>query len=157
MAALTLRTLTRAGDVTKGAPLTNAELDTNFINIDGDLDNKANLASPNFTGDVVVNSTTAIRVPIGATGQRPTGVPGLIRYNNTTGSFEGHTASTWGPIGGGGGATGGTGNAVFWENDITITVNYTITTGKNAGTFGPISIADGVTVTVPSGSSWTVV
>jgi hypothetical protein len=31
------------------------------------------------------------------------------------------------------------------------------TTGKNAMTAGPITVASGVTVTVPSGSSWTVV
>ena len=34
MANLTLRVLGRAGDITKNAPLTNAEIDQNFINID---------------------------------------------------------------------------------------------------------------------------
>ena len=37
MANLTLRTLTRAGDITKNAPLTNTEVDTNFINLDEDI------------------------------------------------------------------------------------------------------------------------
>ena len=46
---------------------------------------------------------------------------------------------------------------IFWENSQTITSNYTITSGKNAGTFGPVTIADGVTVTIPDGSTWTVV
>jgi hypothetical protein len=50
MANLTLRVLTREGDTTKNAPLTNAEVDTNFINLDADLDVKANLVSPTFTG-----------------------------------------------------------------------------------------------------------
>ena len=45
----------------------------------------------------------------------------------------------------------------FWENNTTITASYTITAGKNAGTFGPVTIADGVTVTVPDGSTWTIV
>lgn len=37
MANLTLRSLTRPGDTTKNAPLTHSELDTNFINIDAEL------------------------------------------------------------------------------------------------------------------------
>lgn len=44
----------------------------------------------------------------------------------------------------------------FFVNPITISANYTIPTNYNAGTFGPISINSGVTVTVPSGSTWTV-
>ena len=53
--------------------------------------------------------------------------------------------------------TGGGSNQAFYLNDITITANYTIPTGKNAGTFGPVTINSGVTVTVSSGSYWTVV
>ena len=56
-----------------------------------------------------------------------------------------------------GGATGGGTDQIFWENDQTVTNDYTITAGKNAGSFGPISINSGVTVTVPSGSVWTIV
>ena len=57
----------------------------------------------------------------------------------------------------GGGAVGGGSNEIFWENDQTITQDYTITNGKNAGSFGPITIQSGVTVTVGSGETWTVV
>jgi hypothetical protein len=46
---------------------------------------------------------------------------------------------------------------MFFENDTTLTSDYTITAGKNAMTAGPITIADGVTVTIPDGSTWTVV
>ena len=55
------------------------------------------------------------------------------------------------------GVAGGASNGVFWENNQTITSNYTITDGKNAGSFGPITIQSGVTVTVGSGETWTVV
>lgn len=51
----------------------------------------------------------------------------------------------------------GVANAVFFENPKTITANYTITTDSNAMAAGPITIASGVTVTIPSGSVWTVV
>ena len=48
---------------------------------------------------------------------------------------------------------GGTDN-VFIENDTTVNFNYTVTTGRNALSVGPITVAAGVTVTVPSGKRW---
>jgi len=57
----------------------------------------------------------------------------------------------------GAGATGGGSNRVFFENDKIVTANYTITANKNAGTFGPVTINSGVTVTVPAGSVWSIV
>tara|TARA_R100001480_G_scaffold945_4_gene2787 strand:+ start:6628 stop:7428 length:801 start_codon:yes stop_codon:yes gene_type:complete len=62
---------------------------------------------------------------------------------------------SWGVAGAG--AQGGGSDEIFWENDQTITQNYSITNGKNAGSFGPITIQSGVTVTVGSGETWTVV
>ena len=59
--------------------------------------------------------------------------------------------------GGGGGASGGGSDQIFFENDQTVTTSYTIPTGKNAGTFGPVSIDSGVTVTIPTGSVWYVI
>lgn len=56
----------------------------------------------------------------------------------------------------GGGAVGN-GDEIFWENDIAVTGNYSITNNKNAGSFGPITINSGVTVTVGEGETWTVV
>jgi hypothetical protein len=50
-----------------------------------------------------------------------------------------------------------TGAMGFVENDATISVNQTITTGRNAMSAGPVSIDSGVSVTVPSGSVWTIV
>lgn len=46
---------------------------------------------------------------------------------------------------------------VFFENQTHVSGSYTITAGCNAGSFGPITVASGVIVTVPSGSVWTVV
>jgi hypothetical protein len=54
-------------------------------------------------------------------------------------------------------ATGGTGSAAFYENDSTVVSNYTITSGKNAMSAGPMTINNGVTVTVPDGSVWSIV
>ena len=55
------------------------------------------------------------------------------------------------------GATGAGGDAIFWENGQTVTTDYTITNGMNAMSAGPITIASGVTVTVGTGETWTVV
>lgn len=52
------------------------------------------------------------------------------------------------------GAKGGGTDKVFWENDQTVDTDYTITTSQNAMTAGPITISSGITVTVPSGSTW---
>lgn len=100
------------------------------------------------------SNTASIRLPNGTTLQRPgTPASGMIRYNSDTGSFEGYT-TTWGSIGGG--ATGGGGDQVFQENELTVTTNYTLSTGKNAMSVGPITIDSGVTVTIPSGQRWVI-
>ena len=54
-------------------------------------------------------------------------------------------------------AKAGAAEDIFYENSTTVSTNYTITSGKNAMTAGPVTVASGVTVTVPSGSRWAVV
>jgi len=101
-------------------------------------------------------TTGSAVVPSGTEAQRDgTPAAGYLRFNSDTGSFEGYDGTDWGSIGGG--ASGGGGNAAFYENDTNVTVDYTITSGKNAMSAGPITIDDGITVTVPSGSVWTIV
>ena len=101
------------------------------------------------------SGTGSIKLPVGTTAQRNSSpTAGDMRYNSTTGGFEGYT-SAWGALGGG--ATGGGSDTVFFENGQTVTTNYTITNNMNAGSFGPITINSGVTVTVGSGEVWTVV
>ena len=57
---------------------------------------------------------------------------------------------------GGGGATGGGTDEVFFENEQSIDSTYTITSNKNAMSAGPVEIANGVTIEIPSGSVWVV-
>ena len=45
----------------------------------------------------------------------------------------------------------------IWENAQTIAANYTITRSNNALSAGPITINSGISVTVPSGSSWAII
>jgi hypothetical protein len=98
--------------------------------------------------------------PTGATG--PTGPQGPIGPGAGSTGATGPAGSTGatgpaGPAGPAGGATGAGGDAIFWENDQNVTTNYTISTNKNAMTAGPITVDSGVIVTIPSGSTWTVV
>ena len=102
-----------------------------------------------------LTGTGASKLNVGTTGERPTAATGMVRFNSTTSRFEGYGASSWGALGGG--ATGGGNDQIFIENGQTVTADYTITASNNAGTFGPVSINSGVTVTVPTGSVWTVI
>jgi hypothetical protein len=148
-----------------------SNISTNTSNIStntSDIATKMPLAGGTFTGDVTFNSgqvfpgvvtfttsTGSAELPVGTTAQRDASpAAGMIRYNSTLGQFEGYT-STWGAIGGG--ATGGGSDTWAVEHDNTITQSYTIGTGKNVISAGPLTVNSGATVTVPSGSTWTIV
>ena len=113
----------------------------------GDLDTQTN------TIDLSAN-TASLKLNKGTTAQRD-GSPssGMFRFNTTTTSFEGYDGSAWGDIGGGGGASAG---GAIYENVDDVTSDYTITSGSNGFSVGPMTIASGVTVTVPSGQRWVI-
>lgn len=120
------------------------------------------LAGGTITGNLVVNGTVSmtgtsfIDIPVGTTAQRPAAPnSGQIRFNTDIVQYEGYNGTAWSSIGGG--ATGGGADRVFQENDQTVTTNYTMTTNRNAVSAGPVTINSGITVTVPSGSSWVIV
>lgn len=105
--------------------------------------------------DYVGGITGAAGMPAGTLAERPTSTkPGLIRLNTTYGTFEGYNGSTWTSVGGG--ATGGGGDQVFVQNQAIVTTDYTLSTGYNASSVGPITINSGVTVTVPADQNWVV-
>ena len=108
-----------------------------------------NAATATIPNNLNFNGTGTVRLPNGTTGQRPTPAAGMIRYNTTSGLFEGYTTQ-WGGIG------GASANGAVYENAQSITENYTMTTNFNGESVGPITIASGVTVTIPSGSRWVV-
>ena len=108
------------------------------------------------TTDISMTGTGQIKVPASTTANRSgTPLSGMFRFNTDVVKFEGYNGTAWGTVGGG--ATGGGTDEIFIENGQTVTSNYTITASKNAGTFGPITVNSGVTVTVPSGSTWSIV
>ncbi len=188
--------VTRSG---KGSPLTNAEVDANFTNLNSDkvetstisvfgasLIDDADASAARTTlglgtaattdstayataaqgstadsalqpGDAVpqTSATGSADIPTGTTAERD-GSPsaGYFRFNSDVTKFEGYNGTSWGSVGGG--ATGGGSDEIFIENGQTVTTNYTISSGKNALSTGPITVNSGITVTVPSGSNWVI-
>jgi hypothetical protein len=176
---------------------------TASININGTVGattaNTGAFTSITASADSAFTSTGAVQLSSGTTGQRPTGAAGKLRFNSTTGEFEGHNGATWASVGGSAisndtttatnlyplfaSATTGTAANVYTSNaqylfkpstgelsvkaprasngivvnSATISSDYTIATGDNGGSFGPVAVNSGVTVTVSSGSTWTVV
>ena len=55
-------------------------------------------ASPAVTASLV--GIDAMLIPKGATGDRPTGVSGYLRFNTTTSEFEGYNGTAWASVGG---------------------------------------------------------
>jgi len=53
-----------------------------------------------FTGYTNFSDTSAIKLPVGTTAQRPTDAQGQIRYNTTDSTFEGYDGSNWSGLGG---------------------------------------------------------
>lgn len=78
---------------------------------------------------------------------------GQTGYNSSLGKNETWNGTGWVSSGG---ATGGGSDDVFYENSVTVNNNYTLSTNKNAMSVGPITIASGKAVTIPSGQRWVV-
>ena len=91
------------------------------------------------TGDIEYRngSSVATRLGIGTTGQVLTVAAGVPSWATAAGS----NITTLG----------------LYENSATIGADYTIGTGNNAMSAGPITVSTGFTVTVPTGSTWTIV
>jgi len=157
-AAGSFTTLAASGNATVGGTLgVTSDLSVNgnttLGNASGDTIT-LNAATATIPNNLNFSGTGSIRLPNGTTGERPSPTAGMIRYNTTEGTFEGYASGAWGSIGGG--ATGAGGDQVFYENELTVTTSYTLTTNRNAMSTGPITIDAGVTVTVPTGQRWVI-
>jgi hypothetical protein len=121
--------------------------------------NAGDVASLRFNAAAISDSVTnkvSYTVPVGSailpkgtTAERD-GSPatGYLRYNETTGQFEGYGVAGWGSIGGGAVA-----NGTLLETGHTISSNYTLSTGTSAVNVGGVSVATGQALTVPTGEA----
>ena len=116
-----------------------------------------------------LNQTSVFRLPAGTQANRPTGVSvGTLRFNTDIDAAEiykaddGTGSAGWASVAGGGPSLGD--DSIIRTNNDTISENITVgptangddkfTNGMSAG---PIEIANGYTVTVESGASWSIV
>jgi hypothetical protein len=116
------------------------------------------------------SQTSVLRLPAGTTANQPEGVSvGSIRFNTDLDAAEIYVTDDgtgnpgWAPVSGGGPALGT--DSIVRTNHNIIGENITVgpvangndakyTNGMSAG---PITIANGYTVTIESGASWSVV
>ena len=136
-----------------------ADID-DFISVGNNihLGNAGVITATSFSGDgSQLSGIDASALKFGAaTKVQATNTGAVVTGILTATSFSGDGSSlsnlpAGAPVG------GASTNTVFFENDMSVGVGYSITYGKNAMSAGPISINAGVAVTVPSGSAWTIV
>ena len=129
----------------------------------GNVTGTASIATTVTLADESSDTTCFPIFATAATGDLAPKTGSNLAFNSATGAL---TATSF--VGSGAnltdvdaGATGGGSDRVFFENGVTVASNYTIGTTfratANALSAGPITINAGVTVTVPSGSVYTVI
>jgi len=108
-------------------------------------------AGLNVPADSIFASTGALTISKGTTAQRPASpTSAMLRFNTSTTTFEGYNGSAWGGIG------GAAADNCINTNFTTISNNYAFSAGYCGESVGPITIASGVSVTVPADSRWVI-
>ena len=124
---------------------------TNVLQAITELKTLAVTETSTFAGDSTYSGTGQVKLPVGTTAQRSASpANGMIRYNSDQDQIEGYVDGVWGGISG-----AQAGGAILTNKDIA-SVNYTITTGENGLSVGPITVNSGVTITISSGQRWVV-
>lgn len=153
--------------VTSGVWTTTASDAVSSAQIQNDSVTGAKLENSGATAGTYGGSTSIPQITVDAKGR----ITSAIAFNATPADLSPSPAGTYGSgsvvpvltlnakgqVTSVATATVGAAGGMFYENDITLNTSYTINNNKNAMTAGGITLADGVTVTVPSGSTWTIV
>jgi hypothetical protein len=111
--------------------------------------NRGGTGATTLTGVLKGNGTSAFTAAIANTDyQSPitlttTGTSGAATFNGTTLNIPQYTG-------------GGGGGGPILESQIIISQNYTLTNNTNGFSVGPVSVATGYAVTVPTGQAWVV-
>ena len=100
----------------------------NYVNTSGQVDASQGLYN-------------ATQISNGGTGLTTVGLAGEVLTSDGTNML-------WGE------SKGSVADGTMYENSLIIYNNYTLTSGKNAMSVGPIEISSGVSVTIPSGQRW---
>jgi hypothetical protein len=101
--------------------------------------------------NTTIDDTGFLRAPVGTTAQRPSPVAGHIRHNSTTSMLEIYDGSSWGDV-----LPAKAGGSMLQFRQ-SVESSITLPTNRNTLSAGPVTVPNGVTVTIPSGAVWTVV
>ena len=118
-------------------------------------DSKAEVIDTGSDGRFVVTTENVERFRVGPAGQIGVGGANYGTSGQVLTSGGPSGAITWSAAAAG--ATGGGSDEWALEHDNTITTTYTIGTGKNVISAGPITINAAATITVPASSAWAIV
>ena len=117
------------------------------------------LSQDNIFTTGIVTALSGFNVGIMSAGvSQTTGVITAINFVGTGNTVKYNASSATIDIAISGGGAVGTGtDQIFYESDQTVTQSYSISAGKNAMAAGPLAVASGQTITIPSGSELTIV
>ena len=121
------------------------DTDTVYTHPTGDGNLHVPATSTTNDGKVLTAGSTAGSLSWAAVDGLPSQTGESGKYLTTDGS-----AASWATVSSNSTSSG------LYEHANTISANYTIGTGNNALTAGPITINTGVSVTVPTGSTWVI-
>jgi len=103
---------------------------------------------------IILNGSTGEVFPSWTTAGRPSSpTASQTGYNTTIGILEFWNGTAWVPAAG---AIGSSGDQVFMINNKTVSTSYTLANNVGAVSVGPITLANGASVSIPSGSRYVV-
>ena len=147
---------TMGGDISGTA--SNAQIAANAVGASELANNAVDTAA------IVDNAVTGAKIAMTSDAQGDVLFYGGTDYERLAAGTSGYFLKTlgsgadpaWAEVPAGAPTGGGT-EKVFYENENSVDTDYTLTTNYNAVSAGPVTVASGITVTVPSGSTWVVV
>ena len=166
-------TITVSGDLNVSGDLTYDETVARNLNITGvatvatgivstgdfKIGTATTLSQDNIFTTGIVTALSGFNVGIMSAGvSQTTGIITAINFIGVGNTVKYNASSSTVDVAISGGGAVGTGtDRIFFESDQTVTQSYTVSAGKNAMAAGPIAVASGQTITIPSGSELTIV
>ena len=166
-------TITVSGDLNVSGDLTYDETVARNLNITGvatvatgivstgdfKIGTATTLSQDNIFTTGIVTALSGFNVGIMSAGvSQTTGIITAINFIGVGNTVKYNASSSTVDIAISGGGAVGTGtDRIFFESDQTVTQSYTVSAGKNAMAAGPLAVASGQTITIPSGSELTIV
>ena len=147
---------TMGGDISGTA--SNAQIAANAVGASELANNAVDTAA------IVDNAVTGAKIAMTSDAQGDVLFYGGTDYERLAAGTSGYFLKTlgsgadpaWAEVPAGAPTGGGT-EKVFYENENSVDSDYTLTTNYNAVSAGPVTVASGVTVTIPAGQAWVIV